>query len=59
MKDDKFYVYRKVLNEMYPNLSKGAFKQKYQISEKDYVNLRKCNENQLKIDRLFAIMQKQ
>lgn len=59
MKDDKFYKYRTFLNEYYPTLTKETFKQKYQISEKDDVYLRKCNENQLKIDRLFAIMQKQ
>ena len=58
MKDDKFYEYRKVLNEMYPNLSKGAFKQKNQISEKDEIYEKKLNDNKLKIDRLFALIQK-
>ena len=58
MKDDKFYEYRKVLNKMYPNLSKGVFKQKYQISEKDEIYEKKCNDNKLKIDRLFALIQK-
>jgi hypothetical protein len=58
LKDDKFYEYRKVLNEMYPNLSKGAFKQKYQISEKDEIYEKKLNDNKLKIDRLFALIQK-
>ena len=43
MKDDKFYEYRKVLNDMYSNLSKGAFKQKYQISEKDEINILNAN----------------
>lgn len=58
MKDDKFYMYRKVLKELYPNLIKGAMKQKYQISEKDDIYRMKCKENKLKIDRLFAVLQK-
>ena len=56
MKDDKFYDYRKILNEMYPILSKGAFKQKYQISERDEIYEKKLNDNKLKIDRLFALI---
>jgi hypothetical protein len=56
MKDDKFYEYRKILNEMYPILSKGAFKQKYQISERDEIYEKKLNDNKLKIDKLFALI---
>jgi hypothetical protein len=58
MTDDKFYKYRKVLNEFYPTLTREVFKEKYQISEKNYVNEIKCNENLLKIQRLFLAMQK-
>ena len=59
MKDDKFYEYRQLLNDdIYPNLSKQVFKEKYQIEEKDMVYEKKCSENQHKINRLFALMQK-
>ena len=58
MKDDKFYQFRKVLNDYYPTLTKEVFKEKYQISEKNYVNEMRCNENLLKIERLLFEMQK-
>ena len=58
MTDDKFYQFRKVLNEFYPTLTKEVFKEKYQVSEKNYVNEMRCNENLLKIERLFLAMQK-
>ena len=32
MKDDKFYEYRTMINKFYPTLSKGAFKNKYDIN---------------------------
>ena len=58
MKDDKFYEYRQLLNDLYPNLTKQVFKEKYQVQEKDMVYEKKCNENRHKIDRLFALMDK-
>ena len=58
MTDDKFYRFSKVLNEIYPTLTKEVFKEKYQVSEKNYVNEMRCNENLLKIERLFLAMQK-
>jgi hypothetical protein len=58
MSDDKCYGYKKLLNELYPNLTKEVFKEKYQISEKNSINEMRCNENLLKIKRLFALMQK-
>ena len=58
MKDDKFFSYHKYLEKLYPELTKEVFKEKYQISEKDNVNERKCNENLLKIQRLFSLIEK-
>ena len=58
MTDDKFYGYRKLLNELYPTLTKEVFKEKYQISEKNSFYEMKCNENLMKIKRLFSLMQK-
>ena len=58
MKDDKFYQYRQFFSKHYPELEKGVFKEKYKISEKDEVNERKCNENLIKIQRLFALIEK-
>ena len=57
MKDDKFYEYRKMMNDIYPKYAKQAFKHKYQISEKDETYEKKCNENSIKIERLFAQLQ--
>lgn len=59
MKDDKFYDYRKFLNDFYPTLTKNVFKEKYQIPEKNDFYEKKCNENQIKINRLFAAIHKQ
>jgi len=58
MNDEKFYQFRKVLNDFYPTLTKEVFKEKYQVSEKNYINEMRCNENLLKIERLFLAMQK-
>ena len=58
MKDDKFYEYRTMINKFYPTLSKGAFKNKYDIPQKDYINEKKCNDNLLEINRLFLLIQK-
>ena len=57
MKDEKFYEYRKILNDVYPNFAKNVFKQKYQASEKDEYNDNKFNDNIIKIDRLIAQLQ--
>ena len=57
MKDDKFYIYNKVINDYYPNLVQKAIKEKYQSSEKKQVKSfyqTKSNENSFKIEQLLA-----
>ena len=58
MKDEKFYMYQKLLNELYPNLSKNAVKIKYKMSERDPINEEKMEENLKKIYKLIAIIKK-
>ncbi len=58
IKDDKFYEYRRFLNEFYPNITKKVFKEKYQIPEKNMVYEQRCNKNQHIIERLLLLMQK-
>lgn len=58
MKDEKFYMYQKLLNELYPNLLKNAVKIKYKMSERDPINEEKMEENLKKIYKLIAIIKK-
>ena len=58
MKDEKFYMYQKLLNELYPNLLKNAVKIKYKMSERDPINEERMEENLKKIYKLIAIIKK-
>ena len=58
MKDEKFYMYQKLLNELYPNLLKNAVKIKYKMSERDPINEQKMEANLKKIYKLIAIIKK-
>ena len=58
MKDEKFYMYQKLLNELYPNLLKNAVKTKYKMSEKDVINEKEIQKNEETIKKLFSILKK-
>ena len=58
MKDEKFYIYSKLLNDLYPHLLKNAVKIKYKISERDPINEKKMQENEEKINKLISVLKK-
>ena len=58
MKDIQFYQYKKILKDLYPNLSKLAFKNKYEIPIKNIVNEKKLADNDEKINKLFSLIKK-
>ena len=55
MKDEQFYMYKKLLSELYPNLIKNAIKIKFTIPKKDIINEKKMKENEEKINRLIFL----
>jgi len=55
MKDEQFYMYKKLLSELYPNLIKNAIKIKFTIPKKGIVNEKKMKENEEKINRLISL----
>jgi len=58
MKDEKFYMYQKLLNDLYPNLIKNVFKIKYKMSEREPINEKKMKENEKKIKKLILAFKK-
>ena len=58
MKDEKFYMYHKLLNELYPNLLKNAVKKKYKMPEKEYINEKEMEKNEETIKKLISILKK-
>jgi hypothetical protein len=57
MKDEQFYKYKKLLNELYPNLLKNAVKIKYKITEREASNEKKKMEtNEKKINKLMSYL---
>ena len=54
MKDEKFYMYSKLLNELYPYLLKNAVKVKYKMSERGPINEKKMKENEEKIKKIIS-----
>ena len=55
MKDEQFYMYQKLFNELYPNLTKNAIKIKFALPKRDIVNEKKMKENEDKINRLISL----
>ena len=55
MKDEQFYKYKKLLSELYPNLTKNAIKIKFTMPKKGIVNEKKMKENEEKINRLISL----
>ena len=59
MKDEQFYKYQKLLNELYTNLLKNAVKIKYKITERKTSNEKKKMEtNEKKINKLISYLTK-
>ena len=58
MKDEKCYLYQKILKELYPNILKTAFKIKYKISQREPINEKKIKDNENKIKKLLLGFQK-
>jgi hypothetical protein len=54
MKDEQFYMYKKLLSELYPNLIKNAIKIKFTMPKRGIVNEKKMKENEEKINRLIS-----
>ena len=55
MKDEQIYMYKKLLSELYPNLTKNAIKFKFTIPKRGIVNEKKMKENEEKINRLISL----
>ena len=58
MKDEKFYLYHKLLRELYPNLLKNAVKIKYKMSEREKIDEKKIEKNEKKINKLISFLKK-
>lgn len=55
MKDEQFYMYKKLLSELYPNLTKNAIKIKFALPKRGIVNEKKMKENEEKINKLISL----
>ena len=58
MRDEKFYMYQKLLKDLYPNLTKDVFKIKYKVSERDTFNEKRMKDNEEKINKLILSLKK-
>ena len=58
MEDEKFYFYKKLITNLYPNLVKKVIKVKYQMSEREGINEQKMKENEDKIIKLISELKK-